>query len=101
METLFCFSILVYFILWTGKFTYLKLSCFENFLSTFLIIAGFLKGLKNLTKHHLKHSLSLFWILANPLTELLITLGNENYELLLQEGISEMIRWCRNITSRV
>ena len=48
--------------LWEGNFMSLKVSCFTNSFSTFLIFAGFLFiGLKYLTKHHLKHSLSSFW----------------------------------------
>ena len=54
----------------------LKLSCFANLSSTFLIFALLFTGFKYLINHHLKYSLSLFLILIDPFIEFSGSLGN-------------------------
>ena len=77
------------------KFYVLILNCFGKFPSTFLILAWFLvTGFKYLTKHHLKQSLSSFWILIFSLN-CFVLLGNWKYKLPWQVGVSET-RWCLN-----
>ena len=47
-----------------------------------------------MTKRHLKHSLSLCWILINPFIGFLSCLANGKYELPSQGAISEIISRC-------
>ena len=54
---------------------------------TFLISVGFMcTGFKYLTKHNLKHSLSLISILISPLIELFSSLGNRKSNFTLFES---------------
>ena len=73
--------------------TALKLSCFANSLSNFLIIVGFLDATFDyITKHDLNHSLFLFWIITNPFIELFSSLGNGKYELFSEGAISDFVK---------
>ena len=66
------------------------LSYFANFLSAFLIFAGFLfKGFKYLNKHYLKYLLS-SKRLINLFIEFLSSLDNGEKELLSKGTISEI-----------
>ena len=64
--------IYIFPILWTsltltGNSMSLKSGFFAKFSSASVILLLYFPGFKFLTKHHLKHSLSLmFWILINP-----------------------------------
>ena len=67
MSIEFLFSILCISLTLTGNFMSLQSSLFGKFLATFVSLAGWWSsGFKQLTKHHLNHSLSsIFWILMN------------------------------------
>ena len=72
---LFFLSLWISLIL-TGDFMYLKSRFLRKSLSPFPVLAGsWSAGYKYLTKHHLKHSLSLiFWISMKPFLDGLILL---------------------------
>ena len=83
------FKILHSLFLGTGIFKFSKLSCFSSSLLTFLSFALFLATGFYITKHCLKCSFSLFWILINPLMELFSGLGNKKCEFSSRGVISE------------
>ena len=90
---LFFYFCIVFFM---NKIFY-TLSYFANFLSAFLIFAGFLfKGFKYLNKHYLKYLLS-SKRLINLFIEFLSSLDNGEKELLSKGTISEITNWCCNI----
>ena len=62
----------------TGEFMSLTSTVLAKSLSTFIILAGLWSaGFKDLTKHHLKHSLSsIFWILIIPILGWSNSFGN-------------------------
>ena len=77
-----------------GNSLSLALRCFENSLLKFLVFAEFLLAIfEYLTKHHLNHSLFLFWILINPSSGFFGSLGNGKSELPSQGAISEITSW--------
>ena len=87
--------------LWTGKFLTLELYAFKFFYNFSIKISNiywiFFAGIKYLTNQHLRHSLTSFWILTNPLTELFSSLQNWKCELPSPKAISEIISWWLNI----